>query len=73
MNDPTARIHAALLRFRAKESVAESHPFKPRKPEEGARELVVVNEQNLAALSLSALDRHCTKALNRGPGAATGD
>jgi hypothetical protein len=59
MNDPTARIHAALLRFRAKESVAERHSLKP---EESARQLVVINEQNLAALSLSSLDRHCGKS-----------
>ena len=73
MNDPRARIHAALLRFRSKDSVANSHPFLPRKPEETARQLVVVNEQNLAALSLSSLDRLCTKAPNRGPGTARGD
>jgi hypothetical protein len=73
MNDPAARIHTALLRFRAKESVGESHPFKPRQPEQSARQLVVVNEQNLAALSLSSLDRHGTKAPSGGRATVRGD
>jgi hypothetical protein len=62
MSDQAERIHAALLRFRAERSVAVSPQVKPREPEGAGRQLVVVNEQNLAALSLSSVDLPRTRA-----------
>ena len=57
MSVQSERIHAALLRCKAERSAAGGHQFKPTKPEETARPLIVVNEQNLAAFFLSSVSR----------------
>jgi hypothetical protein len=54
MSDQSERIHAALLRSRATRSAVGDRQTKPIEPEELARQFVVVNEQNLAALFLSS-------------------
>ena len=50
MSQQTERIHAALLRFKTERSAAGGQQIKPTKPETTERQLIVVNEQNLAAL-----------------------
>jgi len=50
MSEQAERIHAALLRFKAERASAGDQQVKPIKPAEGAREVVVVNEQYLDAL-----------------------
>jgi hypothetical protein len=54
MSNQAERIHAALLRFKTAPSTAKSRQVKVDKPSETARQRVVVNEQNLAALFLSS-------------------
>jgi hypothetical protein len=53
MSEQSERIRTALLRFEAARSSAEGRQMKPTEPEDAERQLVVVNEQNLAALFLS--------------------
>jgi hypothetical protein len=55
MSDQAERIHAALLRLKAQRSAAASPQVKPCQPEGTAPQLVVINEKNLAALTLSTL------------------
>jgi hypothetical protein len=55
MSDQAERIHAALLRLKAQRSPAVSPQVTPCQPEATAPQLVVINEQNLAALTLSTL------------------
>jgi hypothetical protein len=50
MSDQSERIRAALLRFEAARSTSAVRQVEPTQPEGAARQLVVVNEQNLAAL-----------------------
>jgi hypothetical protein len=57
MSEPSERIHAALRRFKAAPSAAGGQQAKPSEPKETARQLIVVNEQNLAALFLSSSSR----------------
>jgi hypothetical protein len=54
MSEQSERIRAALLRSAAARSAAEGPQVKPAEPEDAERQLVVVNEQNLAALFLSS-------------------
>jgi hypothetical protein len=53
MSNQAERIHAALLRFKTAPSTARRQVTLD-KPSETARQCVVVNEQNLAALFLSS-------------------
>ncbi len=55
MSDQAERIHAALLRLKAQRSAAVGPQVKPCQPEATASQFVVINEQNLAALTLSTL------------------
>jgi hypothetical protein len=55
MSDQVERIHAALLRLKAQRSAAVSPQVKPCQPEAAAPQLVVIDEKNLAALTLSTL------------------
>ena len=64
MGDQAERIHAALLRFKAKQDVGVSGQVKTWEPKEAAPR-VVVNEQNLAALSLSGVDLPRKEPLSR--------
>ena len=57
MSNQAERIHAALLRFKTAPSTAKTRQVKLDKPSETARQRVVVNEQNLAALFLSEGER----------------
>jgi len=67
MGDQAERIHAALLRFKAKQDVGVSGQVKTWEPKEAAPR-VVVNEQNLAALSLSGVDLPRKEPLSHHPG-----
>jgi hypothetical protein len=57
MSEQSERIRAALLRFEAARSTAEVRQETPAEAEDTERQLVVVNEQNLAALFLSSVER----------------
>ncbi len=72
MNNQAERIHAAILRFKAERSPDGSRQVKPCQAEATVRQMVVVvNEQNLAALSLSSVDSPRTRAPRRGMTEAT--
>lgn len=55
MSNQSERIHAALLRFKAKRSATGDQQVEPTQPEDTPRQPIVVNEQNLAALFLSSV------------------
>jgi hypothetical protein len=65
MSEPSERIHAALLRFKAERSAAGGQQVEPTEPDETVRQLIVVNEQNLAALFLSSVSRSYPEAASR--------
>jgi hypothetical protein len=54
MSEPSERIHAALRRFKAAGSVG-GQQVNSTEPNKSARGIVVVNEQNLAALVLTSV------------------
>ena len=69
MSDPSERIYAALLRFKPAQPPARNQHSKLTEPTHAAtsfadpvpaRDPIVVNEKNLAALSLASLDRFRT-------------
>ena len=53
MSDPAERIHTPQLRFKVATAAANDQQPKPTIPEETARQPAVVDEQSLAALSVS--------------------
>jgi hypothetical protein len=65
MSEQSERIRAALLRFEAARSAAEVRQVRPAEPEDTKRQLVVVNEQNLAALFLSSVERPSSQVADR--------
>jgi len=50
MSEPSDRIHAALHRFKAARAAAGRQQIESTEPEGAMHPLIVVNEQNLAAV-----------------------
>ena len=72
MSEPSERIHAALHRFKAARAAVGGQQFNSTEPNKSARGLVVVNEQNLAALVLTRVSPGHPEAPGRELGVSKG-